>query len=281
MGKTVVALVLASSVLTAPAHARDGSVYVGLEGGVHVSKGPDLDVNGTSDAVHLKTNTGWDADAVFGYDFGRFRLEAEAGYKQSNQQQLIANGAFDVDAVSPGVQSAASVNGDIEVKSVMANALLDIGRDGGVNVYAGAGVGHAWTEFNTQIFGVVTPYLDDNAKGLAWQLIAGLRLPITRHLDVGAKYRFFNVEGLEMTSPTSGAIETSLRTHSLLASVILNFGGAAPPPPPPAAFSPPPPPPAPPPPPQLRACPDGSQVPVAQACPVPPPPVVAPSGERG
>lgn len=225
MRKTFVALALASSVMVAPCYARDGSAYVGLEGGASFGTGPDLVVYPAKSTVHAKTNTGWDADVVVGYDFGNFRLEAEGGYRESNIQQLIGEGGADVDRASAGVQPLASVDvGGVKIKSVMANALYDVGGDDGVSFYAGGGVGYAWTQLDAKIAGVVSPVVDDKSGGFAWQLLAGVRVPVTPNLELGAKYRLSNVSGGDFAGSGGNTYSTDFSSHSILASLVLNFG---------------------------------------------------------
>ena len=100
-----------------------------------------------------------------------------------------------------------------------------------------------------------------------------------RHFDVGLKYRYFDA-GKIKDDDAGDDIHTKFRSHSILASLIYNFGEVeAPPPPPP----PPPPPMAPPPPPATQTCPDGSVILATDAGPMPPPPPPppAPAPERG
>ncbi|MES2146680.1 MAG: hypothetical protein V4491_02395, partial [Pseudomonadota bacterium] len=107
-------------------------------------------------------------------------------------------------------------------------------------------------------------------------------------------YRYFRTGKLNFNddfsfvgvAPASGGTvffdnNSKFASHSLLASLIFNFGGveAAPPPPPPMVepVAPPPAPPA------MQTCADGSVILATDACPPPPPPPPPPvqSGERG
>ncbi len=288
MRKALVGLVLATSMLAGPAMARDGQLYGGVEGGVLFgnSLGVDFDADGDdeiddneTDLFELDADMGWDADLLLGYDFGGFRLEAEAGYKTADVDRVVAASGFDLDPTTTAVDSEFDVDGDVSVKSLMINALADIGDDDGLQFFAGAGGGRAWVDLDGDVAGGPTPFVDDSDSGWAWQLLGGLRFPVGETVDLGLKYRYFNVEDLDMVSPGSDRFETDFSSHSLLASVLFNFGGRTPPPPPPPPAAAPPPPP--PPPPQMRTCPDGTRVPVTAACPAPPPPQVPPTGERG
>ncbi len=122
-------------------------------------------------------------------------------------------------------------------------------------------------------------FIDDSDSAFAWQLMAGARLPLSDAVDIGVKYKYFNLDNLSIRNIDENRIDTGLSSHSVLASLVFNFGGRqetveevvaqpAPPPPPP------------PPPPATMTCPDGTVVGMSDACPAPPPPPM-PEPERG
>jgi len=171
---------------------------------------------------------------------------------------------------------AIDVNSRGSVLSLMGNAMLDFGDDDGWSGYIGGGLGRARVKL-----------AGDRDSAFAWQLIAGVRKAISANIDVGLKYRFFNTGDLKFNddfdSGVVGGISSrgKLNTHSLLASLIFNFG--APPAPvvvaPPVVETPPPPPPA------TQTCYDGSVILATDVCPQPPvetpPPPPEPTPERG
>lgn len=290
MRKALIGLALTTAMVAAPAAARDGAWYAGVEGGLVFGSNFDVDYDANADGtiqegeqnlVRFHNKTGWEAGLIFGRDFGGFRLEGEGAYKRIGVDRVTSAPGFDLNPGTGTVENEFGVDGRLSVKSLMANALLDLGRDGGPQVFAGGGVGYGWFNLRGDLESVPGTFVDDSDGGLAWQLLAGLRVPLNDNIDLGLKYRFFNVENLNFLSPGGDRFDTDFRSHSILGSLIFNFGAAPPPPPPPPPAPPPPAPPAPPPPPEMRTCPDGSRVPVTQPCPVPPPPPVQPSGERG
>ena len=336
MRKILLATTAAFVVAATPAAARDGSVYIGLEGGVMFPKDQDADlvvdyttINATvppggtlpsgiplgppdtvlDDAFGIKYKTGYDIDAIIGYDFGMFRLEGELGYKRANLDDFESD-ASDLAALNlalnrpsgtgdpgtPGlpalVDSDFDLDGRVSVLSGMVNALADFGDEDGLSFYVGGGVG-----------GAKVKALGDSDSGWAFQLIAGLAYAISPNIDIGLKYRYFRTGnlhfadddvffidgnpnrltvGTDLVDQTTDAsvfsdFEQKFRSHSLLASLIFHLGSADEPPPPP------PPPPAPPPP-ATQTCPDGSVILATDACPPPPPPPPPPPaspGERG
>ncbi len=85
MRKLAIAVALASTALATPAVARDHSLYVGLEGGVMWMEDTPFNVADalTNPQFTMDHKTGYDVDAIAGYDFGPIRLEAELGYKHA------------------------------------------------------------------------------------------------------------------------------------------------------------------------------------------------------
>ena len=290
----------AAAVFSTPAMARDGSGYVGIEGGVlfpqkqHI----DADIDFTNPAVtdvtldnvaRVKNKTGYDVDLIGGYDFGMFRLEGELGYKRAKLKSATVDSAFLTGINTPSGNTFGTtsfdLNGHTSVLSGMVNGLVDFGDNGGLGGYAGAGIGRAKVK-----------ELGDSDNAWAYQLLAGVYMPISDNVDVGLKYRYFRTGKLNFNdefafSPvgtTCGALACSggtaffssgghFSSHSLLASLTYNFGApavaaapvmAAPPPPPPAA-------------PETQTCPDGSVILATSSCPVPPPPPPPAPVERG
>ncbi|CAA9512027.1 MAG: Outer membrane protein A precursor [uncultured Sphingomonas sp.] len=268
-----------------------------------------------NNAIGIDYRRGVDLDAIVGYDFGAFRLEGEAGFKRARLDEFEIDGGLvtalntalnrpsavpdpGAPGLAPLVATDFTLDGRVRVVSGMINGLLDFGDEEGLSFYAGAGVGRARVRFA-------------GARDAAWagQLIAGARFAITSNIDVGLKYRHFRTRRLDLADdsgvnllgnanrfvldPTNPTIvnqttnanlfanfEQRFRSHSLLASLIFNFGAPPappPPPPPPVVEAPPPPPPA------TQTCPDGSVILATDTCPLPPPPPPPPepAPERG
>ncbi|HEU4877004.1 MAG TPA: outer membrane beta-barrel protein [Sphingomicrobium sp.] len=279
MRRYLLAAVAAAAIAT-PALARDGSPYVGIEGGLMIVEDMDQDVTlGTDrfdDGIQVDFKRGIDVDAIAGYDFGPVRVEGELGYKRLRADEVLLSPALNNELGLGIGGDAIDVSSNGSVVSLMGNALLDFGDDDGWSGYIGGGVGRARVKIG-----------GDRDSAFAWQLIAGVRKAITSNIDLGLKYRFFNTSDLKFSddfdSDVTGGISSrgKLNTHSLLASLIFNFG--APPAPvvvaPPVVETPPPPPPA------TQTCYDGSVILATDVCPQPPvetpPPPPEPTPERG
>ncbi|MGN3974449.1 OmpA family protein [Tsuneonella sp. SYSU-LHT278] len=272
MRKLVIGMALASTAIASPALARDGAWYVELDGGPMLVEDIDFDVNGASNVVTADFHTGYDFGGIVGYDFGSFRLEAEAGYRGADLGSLSSS-AVVLPTSGNATANAGSYNagGDASVLSFMLNGLVDFGPDDGLQGFVGGGAGVARTKFDgATIDRNGAGFLDDSDSGFAWQVLAGVRAPLTDTIDVGLKYRFFNTSNLDLVDSRGRDVEGKWKSHSLLGTIGFNFGGA----------------PAP-----MQTCWDGTQLPMDATCPArpapppppppPPPPVAAPVCNKG
>ncbi|MCH4554474.1 hypothetical protein MKW35_17775, partial [Aestuariibaculum sp. L182] len=75
--------------------------------------------------------------------------------------------------------------------------LLDFGADDGIQGFVGGGVGVARVKAK---YGLNTRgnFLDDSDTVFAWQGLAGVRAPLTDHIDATLKYRFFNADNVKL-----------------------------------------------------------------------------------
>ena len=278
MRKLAIAVALSSTVLATPALARDGAWYVGGDFGAMIVEDVEFDVGTTEDAIIVDHEYGFDGSGFVGYDLGAFRLEAEVAYKRADIDEIETliglPGAIGQGRAIPQTFVDAG-GGNTTALSFMINGMLDFGDDDGVSGFLGGGVGVARVNFNNQRqFSNQGAFIDDSDTRFAWQLLAGVRQAISDNVDVTVRYRFFNVSDLEMIGFPGSTYVTRLRTHSFLGGLTFNFGGPdpepiaapLPPPPPVPVYVPPPPPP----PPEVKTCPDGSQIPVAQQCQIGP-----------
>ena len=277
MRKPIFAAILATTALASPALAHDDAWYIEADGGVVFMDDLDLDFDldhastpfglpAGSRVATLDTKRGFDAGGIFGYDFGNFRLEAEASYRRANARNMLVNSG-------QGNFPLAAATGRVSALSFMVNGLIDLGPDDGPQVFAGGGAGYSHAQVN--VFSSPDPSTDfaiDGADdGFAWQLLAGIRYPLSDRVDIGLKYRYFNQGSVELPATYTLArnisiesvgpravvggtaftdvVTTRVRSHSAMLTLSYNF---LPPPPPPVEaveIAPPPPEPVPPPPP--------------------------------
>lgn len=260
MRKLAVAMALASTALVAtPALARDNAWYVGVEGGAMIVEDIKFDIGTVKAGGTVDHNYGYDVDGVIGYDLGRFRLEAEVGYKAATIDSYrttvttpVLNAAGRPAGVAPGTFDYAG--GRSSALSFMVNGLVDFGDDDGLQGFVGGGVGVARVKARAAL-NTRQNFLDDSDTVFAYQGLAGVRAPITKHIDASLKYRFFTADNVKLVNVAGTSFNGKFRTHSLLGGLTYNFGEPAAPPPPPVVETPPPPPPEPTPPPPPAAIP--------------------------
>jgi opacity protein-like surface antigen len=260
MRKLVIGMAMASTAIASPALARDGAWYVELDGGPMIVEDIKFDLPNAPNAVQADHHKGYDFGGIVGYDFGMFRLEAEGSYRNADLQQLEIGTAGVARSNGKTIANTTlGANGDSSVLSFMVNALADFGPDDGLQGFLGGGVGVARTKFDGVTINNSGPgFLDDSDSGFAWQLLAGVRAPLTDSIDVGLKYRYFNSSNLDLVDSLGRDTGAKWKSHSILGTIGFNFGGA----------------PAP-----MQTCWDGTSLPMDATCParpVPPPPPVAP-----
>lgn len=239
-----------------PALARDGAWYVGGEFGAMIVEDVGFDFGAgptlpDRDAqVAFDHDYGFDGALFVGYDLGAFRLEAEVAYKRARVDDIETIFAFPPPAGPSPVGEFSAGGGSTSALSFMINGMLDFGDDDGISGFVGGGAGVARVNYNNvRAFESRDPYIDDHDSKFAWQLFAGVRQAISDNVDVTVRYRFFNVNKLEVLDIGGFPGRSSFSSHSVLGGITFNFGGPPPPPPaapvstapPPPAYAPPPP----------------------------------------
>ena len=256
MRKLAIALALASTALAGPALARDGAFYIGVNGGPMIVEDVTFDIGSLQNVAVADHDYGYDVDGVVGYDFGAFRLEAEVGYREARLDSYRSGTTTFRGPITPGNAVAGTFNdavGRTSALSFMVNGLLDFGDDDGLTGFIGGGAGVARVKASNYRINPAGAFLNDSDTGFAYQALAGVRAPLSDNVDVSLKYRFFNVDNVNLIGATGNSFNTRFRSHSILGGLTFNFGE-------PAVALPPPPLPAP---------------PVVVEAPLPPPPVVS------
>ncbi len=84
----------------------------------------------------------------------------------------------------------------------MGNGLFDLGSDDGLQFFLGGGVCLARIRHQITVDGD-SIYRTRESK-IAWQCLAGLRFPVSDKVDLGLKYRYFNVPDYIATNSVDG-----------------------------------------------------------------------------
>lgn len=145
----------------------------------------------TAIPINFDLDSGWTLGGgvgVYSHLFNGSRFELEGGYINNSVGDLTYAG-FELPA-----------NFDIKTTTLMFNMLKEVplGQTRAKG-YFGGGVGYAWTTMEGDIDTIL---YDDSDGGFAWQLIAGVDLPITERLALFLQYRYL-VLSSELTHETN------------------------------------------------------------------------------
>ena len=232
MRKLAIVLALASTTLATPALARDDTWYVGIEGGAMIVEDINFDITSaagvrTNRASSLDHEFGWDVGGNIGYDFGGFRVETEVSYRQATIDSYRSRLGIATFNSAGGVFTSPSgtydyAGGKTSALSFMVNGLLDFGEDDGLQGFVGGGVGVARVKERLGLnrFGYA---IDDSDTVFAYQGLAGIRAPLSEHLDATLKYRFFTADNVRLVNVVSANYESRFRSHSILGGLTYNF----------------------------------------------------------
>ena len=132
---------------------------------------------------------GWTGRASVGWGFGNgWRVELEGGALRNDPQVQ----GITYDRIGP---RGTLRSGKINTNAVMANVLYDFSL-GPLQPYVGAGIGnawHTWDNLDVTIGGNDRVRFDGTNSSFAWQVMAGLSLPVAAipGLALTAEYRYF------------------------------------------------------------------------------------------
>jgi len=217
-----VALVGLISLLPATALAGDDNWYFSLRGGLSSAEKSALDnpVNGLRG--HSDHKNGFALSGALGYDFGGARVEAEVLRIENKVDTYGFSNDGGLGAGILGFNNADS--GKTNVTAGMMNLYYDIDTGTSLTPYLGAGVGWGRTSYSNYSLGA-TNIVDDADKGLAYQLIAGLRAAVSDAIDVTADYRYFGADDTTYTDALGQNVDSEFNTHLFMVGLVWKFGG--------------------------------------------------------
>lgn len=188
-----------------------------------------------------------------GCDYGSFRFEAEVGYQKSDVKTAIngndVEGPYEHPIDEQGYNFTTvpwDMNGDVSVLSLMANGFYDFDLGSKVELYATAGVGIAEVSFKN-VHEIVTiagdgsggyvfypnpgPGYTAHETTLAWQVGAGIAVPIADSIKLDLRYRYFTTTDFTLAGagsyyyafgPSQDA-NTNFSSHSVLLGLRVGF----------------------------------------------------------
>ena len=93
MRKLTICLALASTAIASPSIAREGTLYLEGQFGPMLLEDYKFDFGTVNDGASVDSKIGSDGAAIVGYDFGPFRVEAEASYRRASSERVTTFGA--------------------------------------------------------------------------------------------------------------------------------------------------------------------------------------------
>lgn len=212
---TLILPALVGAALSAEAARAEDGAYIAARGGPAWAQSyTDTLVSITparAGDIRLHNRTGTQGDLAVGYAVGKLSVEVEGSQKQARTGRLT--GA--ADAVAAQVWASRS-----RVRSLMANAVVSVplrnpGATGGVHLFGGAGLGHAWIrQTGTVTAQAISRDNSSGGKSFAWQAMAGVRYDIAPSLALDARYRHFTAA--RALSPFSRSYRDGQRWQGLL-----------------------------------------------------------------
>ncbi len=213
IGSLVLAALAALGASATAATAQETGPYVlvgsgfGIVGDLETDLGPDTADVEYDDAGLADLSLGWRV-------LSHLRLEANLNYRQHH----IAN----VDG--EGVDGFAH-KGDLHVLGALGNVIVDyplgaqIERDSlpyGIP-YVGVGVGMLWTKPRAELRTTPERKIRGEDTEFAWNVLAGVDVPITRRVGLQLGYRY--LESLDLSwklrvgASTTGSVDSPYRAH--------------------------------------------------------------------
>ncbi len=174
------------AVLTGAAMADEGKAKAGwyVSGGIGYNIVDDVDVTGGS----FQMDDGYLVQGAVGYDtgditsYGKFRVEAEIGYAENDNESVTAGGV------------TANVGGTFEQTFYMANAYVDFIPGGTLRPYLGVGLGIVDGDQTVTVGGLTasgsgTEFAYRGLAGLSWHLDDNWAL------DFGYRFTAYDANG--------------------------------------------------------------------------------------
>lgn len=213
MRRTASIATLIAGLLSASAALAVGGegAYLGLRGSFAWTE--DTEADATLTAVNVRDTDSFGGGAALGYDFGNgLRVEGEFFYLTSDVEEFEVT--KDLVNVPDLVGDVYAVNGDLTVAAIMANAYYDIPLDHfALKPYVGAGLGAAAIMADMDS-GPLLLTFDDTSWSFAWQLMAGVSMPIDEGIVASAGYRYFAATETDIPDVFGDDYSFSVSSHS-------------------------------------------------------------------
>tara|TARA_R110002033_G_scaffold73822_3_gene125145 strand:- start:645 stop:1289 length:645 start_codon:yes stop_codon:yes gene_type:complete len=201
-------------IMSSPALAEDGGLYVSVQAGVRAVE--QQSAQAAAVMIDGELDNGLYLSGAVGYKFKSdgtgFRVESELAWRGGNLNHLDVNGV------------PVAVTGDgFSALSFMGNGYVDFNNRSAFTPYLGAGIGMARIKGDID---AGANSLDDTATVIAVQAIGGVDLAVTDGISVFADLRYFKALDTTMTlngSTGTGDIEVDYDAYTVGLGVRMQF----------------------------------------------------------
>lgn len=165
------------------------------------------------------TQTGIGGQIAVGYDFGHVRIEVEGGYTRNTDNRYVAI-----------VPPTGNIPADVKRTAFrgMVNGYYDFGK-GRVQPYVGVGIGGL--SGKVDFFAPRAPFPTEAPRQLinasdarfAYQLMAGVAIPVSRRLKLTAQYRWLDAGTLRPLDARGQQTTSDYRGHHIDLGLRIGF----------------------------------------------------------
>lgn len=198
------AVAVAALLVPVAASAEEG-FYLG--GGLGLSIPGNADYEDATNTNEIESDLGFAGLVSGGYQFdSNWRVEAEFGARINQVGGITGTGG------------GAPEDGDINVFSLMANAMYGIPTGTKFTPYVGVGAGIAWVKAK-ELDAVLGSTIDDSDTTFAYQGILGVEYDISSNLKASLDYRYFRTGDLSFSDAAANDIDAKYSNHTVSVGV--------------------------------------------------------------
>ncbi len=239
---TAVATIIGATAPAADA-ADTAHAYASVFGGVSILQNPGLKGSShtsyysyltslSSQSADTSFKTGFVVGGNFGIDWGNnLRTELELALRQNNSSShalLKTSYSYMYSGAGPYTVSKSTstvpANMNLRAWSLMANAWYDFDVDMPFTPYVGGGFGMAMVQISGNLNGFNLHKKNDTV--FAWQLGAGVSMPITDNIKAFLDYRYFAADSAALKLEPGfhgGDITANFDSHTVLVGLRFNL----------------------------------------------------------
>lgn len=180
------------------------------------------------------------SDATMDFDRGTNQLTVALGRRVTDDWRLELNyNEFDrspelLYSSTAGIEVDTDERDSVETSSLMLNVVRDLRVGQAWRPYVGIGAGRGRVDIHFSELEISSRFLqrprrdiiDDRDTGFAWQLMAGVTVPLTRRLELAADFRYWQMPDVNMREVSGAEVDTDHSVRSAWLQIRYHGGGA-------------------------------------------------------